>query len=407
MSQTFKTPSQVADDYLTTLKGLRPDVNTAQTDSDWWIRSRVVGGVVSGVYADQLQISNDAFPQNARHDALAKFLDLYFEGTFDPATAATGGVIMSGVSGSYGPGLSLIYQPNGNTYTTISSVTLAGATGSGATGDVIVVSNGQGQNQNLLAGTVLTISSPPAGINPTATVDSGAIGGGRDPETDDQARTRILQRIREPIAGGKVSDYQQFAFDADPSVTSASVLRFPFGFGTVMVVFTAGTSDIDTAINEGLPIVQIPNQTLINKVQAYIDSQNPVTDCAYITGPNPKSVNVTVAVKYVTGNGSTVPANQLDGQSLTQDQLVIREIQRAIYKTPPGGRQIGPSGFVVAADMEQVLDLNLSGQPYVTAAISPILSDRQVSALSATGYDLAILGNELPQPGTITVIALT
>lgn len=397
MAIVIKTPSQVADDYLSHLGAIKPDINTGQQDSDWYIRSRVLGGAFSGVLLDQKKLSNDAFPQSARHEALAKHLELYFADTFKAPTVGTGPVKFTGTNGSTMlAGTLLTYATNGNTYTTDSDLTL-----NGPSGVVTVTSVSTGQSQNLLENTVLTLASPPAGFDSTATVYGGNISDARDGETDAQASARIVERVREKLGGGKVSDYKQFALDADPSVVAANVLRFPYGFGSVGIVITAGTQDIDGALDRGEAVVVTPSAALIEKVQAYIDEQKPVTDCAFVQSPGEIPIDVTVKVTYANGHNSTIPS----GQTLTQAQLVQREVKRALYKTPPGGFTIGASGFVVASHIEEVIDIGLSAQPYSVGTLE-ILIDRQVEKLAASGYNRLILGNEIATPGTITVVEM-
>lgn len=399
-----KPPSAVAQDYLNELKSLKPSLNVDQTDSDWWIRSRVVGSVVAGVYADQRLIANDAFPQKARADATQRFLQEYFgpdpvQGNFLPATQAQGFVGVTGTTGqTLAQGLQLVYPPNGNQYTTTAAVTLDLLAG---TGNVPVLSVAAGQGQNLGAGAVLNFPSPPAGLNPTAIVASGGLSDARDPETLQQARARVLLRIRQPLSVGRVSDYIQYAMLADPSVVSASVARFPFGLGTVGVYITSGTTNIDQAIDGGQAISVIPSAQLIATVQAYLELNRPVTDCVTVLAPVTIPVNVSVGVHYANGNGSTIPA----GQTLTQDQLVQREVSRAIYKHPVGGFPIGSSGFVLASYIEETIDVKLSDEAVIAGSI-PILLDRQVSGLSATGWNLMILPNQVAIPGTITIVQI-
>lgn len=400
MAINYLTPDEIADQYLLYLKNLKPEVNTSQTDSDWWIRSRVIGGVFSGIYADQLKISNDAFPQSARREALERHLFTYFNEGFRQATQAVGNVLATAsATGTTIPaGTQFQYNPNGNLYTATETVSFIDAT----TASVPVISVATGQDQNLLEGASLSLPSPPPGINSTATVFGANISDGRNVESNEEAAARILRQIRTPLAGGKVADYIQFALDADPSVTSANVLRFPFGFGTVAVIITAGTTDIDAALDAGDPIVLIPSDELVQTVQDYIETQNPITDCATVLAPASTVQDVTVYVRYASGDNSTI----LSGQTLTQEQLVQREVQRAIYKTPPGGRILGASGYVVASEIEEVIDSNLSSTPYQIGNIAQILIDRQVADLSPSGANRLLLGNEVAFPGTITVVDL-
>lgn len=399
MAIEYKTPTQIADQYLLVLKNLKPEVNTKQTDSDWWIRSRVVGGVLSGVYADQRRIADDAHPQSARREALERHLDTYFGEGFTEATVAIGQVAATGTIGSTVVlGTQIQYDPNGNLYSVTDDFEFEAATGL-----ISVQSVATGQNQNLLEGASLSFVSPPAGVEPDVVVANGNISDGRDVESNELAADRILTQIRTPLGGGKISDYQQFALDADPSVTSASVIRFPFGFGSVAIIITAGTTDIDTALDNGDPIVPIPSASLIQTVQDYIETQNPITDCATVIAPVEVTIDVDVSVRYSQGTNSTI----LSGQTLTQEQLVQREVKRAIYKTPPGGRIFGATGFVVASEIEEVIDSNLSDEPHTVGNTISILRDRRVENLSATGANRSLAGNEIAVPGVITVTEIT
>lgn len=398
MAIDLKTPEQIAEEYLEHLKGLKPEVNTKQTDSDWYVRAHVVGGVVSGVYADQRLLSDDPFPQRCRRDAMAKHLELYFDDTFKAASPASGYAVVYGATGSNVPvNMQLLYAPNGNVYQAVSAVDFGAATAV----LVPILSVDSGQNQNLLSEAPLTISSPPAGIQANA-MASGNISNGRDAESLEQAAARVLDRIRSPIAGGNENDYRQWALEADSRVVAANVLRFPRGLGTVGVIITAGTSNIDQALDNGEAIVLVPSDELVAVVQDYVSAKGPLTDCVTVSKPNEVSINVSVTARFSSGTKDTIPA----GQTLTQGELVQREVKRAIYKTPPGGRKLGASGYVVASEIEEVIDLGLSTSPYTEGTL-PILSDRRVGDLAATGPNRCLLGTELAVPGTITIVEMT
>lgn len=396
MAINFQNPSEIGDQYLTILKTINPKVDISKTDSDWWIRSRVHGGVMSGVYADQQMIADDAFPQNARHEALGKHLQTYFNRDFNPAQPAEGPVMVSGANGTPVPaGMELTYGPNGNVYQVTDDVTLTGPTAI-----VNVQSVNAGQSQNLLAGAALTISSPPAGLNSSA-VASAAIADGTDAESDLEAATAILNRIQQPPAGGTANDYETYAKQASPSVTSAVAIRYIYGLGTVGIVITAGTSDIDAAINAGDPVIQTPSDILIGEVQNYVDAVEVLTDAVYVMGPNLAVQDVTVKVRYSSGDGSTIEPNT----GLSQDALVQREVQRALYKTPAGGRVFDNIGYVVASEIEEALDFGLSAESYTTGAYAQILLDRQVEDLTPTGVNRMLDKREIVTPGAINVIS--
>lgn len=410
MSQTLLTPSQIQTNWLTYLGNLKPGVDISLTDSDWWIRGAVVGGVVAGVYADNLAISNDAFPQNARQDAIAQWLQTLFgndpvQGNFLPPTNSQGFAAVTGNPGQViAINLQANYGPNGDTYIVQTSTTLDPIAG---TGLVPFQSVNTGQTQNLQGGAILTFPSPPPGLNSTAIVASGGFSDATDPETLPQARSRVLTRLRTPLSVGRVSDYIQYAKEADPSVTSASVDRYAFGLGTVAVYITSGTNNIDAAVNAGIPISVIPSQQLIDIVQAFLNINSPVTACVSVLAPASVLIDVMINCTFLSGDQTTVVSDPLNpGKTITQGQMVIREASRALYKTPVGGRQIGASGFVVASDIEQTIDISLSDEPFETGTTTSIILDRNVLPLSSSGYNRGLLPNQVPIPGTITIVEM-
>ncbi len=321
----------------------------------------------------------------------------YFGSGLIQPQPASGNVAVTGVDGTVIPqGTEFVYVPNGNSYQSTEEVTL-----SGVTGDVPIQSIGDGQIYNLLTGATLTCSTPPSGLNGTALSD-GAISGGRDTETAAEAAARILAFIQSPPAGGTAADYVRFAMEASDSVTGATVLRFFLGLGSVGIVITAGTTDIDTALDEGVPIVLTPTDALIDEVQTYVETQKVVTDCITVMGPTLVEVDVTVLVAYA-NNATDDTIEPVSG--LTYSALVQREVQRAIYKTPPGGRQINGIGYLTVDDIETQLDISLSAGPYIAGSYAQILANRQVQSLTGddNAPDLVMLQPQVVTPGTITV----
>lgn len=397
MALVFPTPTELGDQYLQILKSVKSDVDISRQDSDWWIRSRVVGGVTSGVYADQRKIAEDAFPQSARREALEKHLFTYFGEGFIPAQPSSGNVAVTGEIGTLiVQGTEFVYEPSGNAYQSTAPVTLTTTTGL-----VPIESVDVGQNQNLLDLAALTCSTPPGGLNP-AVVSSGPIGGGRNVESNEEAAARILDFIRQPPAGGTAADYARFARDANAQVVDANIIRFINGLGSLAIVITAGTTDIDDALDNGVAVVRQPSQTIIDSVQAYVETKKVVTDCVSVVGPLPVNANVTVRVRLGAGDLTTIDPTS----GLTYLLLIQREVKRAIYKTPPGGRQFNGNGYLVCSEIEEVLDSSLSAAPYAVGTYAQILTDRQVDDLSATGVNLGLGPQDMAEPGVITVLEM-
>ncbi len=395
-----KTQDDIFAEYRAYLLGLRADANIDQQESDHWIRGRVDSGVVSGVYADIEKVSLDPFPQSARREALLRHKFAYFnESSFSPATVSVGSVLLTGdaLAGPFTAGLQLTHAQTGNTYQTAEDVTLDGD----GEGTVEIQSVLAGQNQNLEAGATLSIGSPPAGLDSTATVDADGIKDGTNEEDEDRASQRILNRMRSSARGGNDNDYIEWALASDPAVTSASVLRYPIGLGTVGVIITSGTTDIDAAVDNDEVIDFTPSDDLIAIAQAYIESVNPTTACAFVYGPDLVELDVTVEARFTSGDVSTV----LSGQTLTQGELVEREVKRAIYYMGTGGtKMVDGTRFALRKTIEDMIDSKLSGGDTVIGETLQIVLDRLVSNLDGVNENLALTANQRPIPGTITVI---
>lgn len=395
MAIVIKTPRQVAQEFLDNLKALRPEINTDQTDSDWWIRSRVIGGVIGGVYADLSRVSNDAFPQSARREAVDRHLQVYFGSGLRPAQPAVGNVGVTGnASGiTVNVNTQFIHPATSQTYISTETVILQSVTGS-----IPVQSVTAGADQNLNTGTTLTISAPPGGLNSASVILSPGLTDGADVETTEAGAARVLAQIRNPSRGGTETDYANWAVASDVRVIGAVVNRHVYGLGTVQVIISAGTNAIDDAVDNDLPIVVQPSEELKEIVHDYIDAINPVCDAVYIDGPTELAIDVTCKVAFVAGNKDTLVENT----TITQGHLVVREIQRALYKTPIGGRVINGVAALRAADIEEQIDYNLSSAPYAVGLKYQIVGDRQVT-ISGGNPNLTLGVTQAAVPGTITI----
>jgi uncharacterized phage protein gp47/JayE len=111
--------------------------------------------------------------------------------------------------------------------------------------------------------------------------------GGTDVETNDELRSRILRRIRQPPMGGDLTDYEMWAL-AIPGVTRAWAKGNGMGIGTIVVWFLM---DDLRASDDGWPT---PGD--VETVAGYIDKVRPVTvkDC-YVVAPIKQFVDVTIS----------------------------------------------------------------------------------------------------------------
>jgi uncharacterized phage protein gp47/JayE len=133
---------------------------------------------------------------------------------------------------------------------------------------------------NLVAGTPLAVTVP--GIDGTAFVVE--LDHGTDDETDDQLRSRLLLRIRQPPMGGDATDYVQWTLGI-PGVTRAWSYPLEMGIGTVTVRFMM---DDLRATNFGFPLPQD-----VDMVEDYLSTVRPVAvKDFFVEAPIPYPINV-------------------------------------------------------------------------------------------------------------------
>lgn len=211
-----------------------------------------------------------------------------------------------------------------------------------------------GSAGNLLTGAPMVLTSPPYGINGSATVVE--MDGGTDTETDDELRARILKRIREPPMGGDATDYEQWAL-AVPGVTRAWCFPQEMGIGTCTLRFMM---DELRASNGGFPL---PDD--VDTVAAYINSVRPVTvKDMFVECPIPFPVNLKI--------------NYLDVDNAATHAAIIASLQNEFFvRSMPG--QIWYRAWTDEAIMNapgvNAYDLTASDVPMPSSGYMPILGD--------------------------------
>lgn len=405
----FPLPSQLQVQYLQILKAIKPSINIGDQNSDFVIRGQVFSAFSSGIYGDQAKVDNDTYITSSSPQALSLHgQDLNI--TQLPATASTtDSVTINGPNAVVvNPGdLTFLYATTGVTYTNTTGGTIASG--------VLIVSlkaTSTGSITNVAAPEQLSIIAPPNGISILATLNDN-LAGGSDIESTDSYRARLLNRLQFSPAGGNLNDIRNFAFAANPSVRSVIVLPFILGLGTVGVYITTGTTDIDTAVTNGLSIVRVPSQSVIDSVQAYMNLNAPITMCISVFAPTEIDFSGTVYVDLASGiTLSTVPNDPVNNPlGLTVQQLIVREYGRALYKVPVGGWQISglsPPGFIIGSYIEQSMQQWLSSEVDATSGLAigniPILSDIRIPALDGSNTNFAIVANNIVAPDTISVV---
>lgn len=201
------------------------------------------------------------------------------------ATPASGSAQFTGNPGVLIPSGTALLRQDSTPYVTTADGTVD------TTGNVIVpiTASSSGVVTNCDAGTAIALAAPIGGINGAGVVVAPGATGGADQETDDEFRTRMLQRYADPPQGGAAADYVEWATQV-PGCTRAWVLPNGWGPGTVVVYpmfddnglggFPQGSDGCATLETRG-PVAS--GDQLI--VADYIYPRQPVTALVYVATP--------------------------------------------------------------------------------------------------------------------------
>ena len=272
-----------------------------------------------------------------------------------------------------------------NTFT----YTVDGSPTSPATGTILagyvsvtipVKSDAFGESQNLNSGATLTLQSPLAGISDTLAVDFGAIGGGTDAETETSLRTRMIDRIQNPV-----SHFNEAAI-VDKAKEIAGVTR--------VFVESAGTILATTSVTS---IVRTGNVATVTATAHGLDSGMDVT----ISGAVETAYNGTFVVivesasvfHYIVAGTPTTPAT---GTILADSQVALGVVN--VYFTRDNDDNLIPTGSevnVVAAKLLEILPANTQTTDLNVAAPTAVPTDFVFSDLTpnTAGMRTAVTAN--------------
>jgi uncharacterized phage protein gp47/JayE len=261
------TLAELADRAVSDINTRLPGADASLRRSNLNVLALTHAGAVHGLYGYLDWIVRQVIYDTAESEYLERWSSIW--GIYRlPAAYATGSVTLAGASGSVVPAGTVLTRADGAEFSTDDEVTFSGTT---ATASVTALE--AGQDGNTAAAAKLTITTPVAGVEASATVDSNGLTQGADVETDAALRARLLSRIRQPPHGGASHDYLAWALEV-PGVTRAWVYPQELGAGTVTVRFVR---DNDAAI--------FPDAGELAAVQAYIDERRPVTAQVTVTAP--------------------------------------------------------------------------------------------------------------------------
>ena len=160
---------------------------------------------------------------------------------------------------------------------------------------VPVQSTDFGDNTNQSADAALKLQSPISGADDTGNVDAGGLEGGTDQEDDASLRSRLNDRIQNPIAHFNVAEITSVAKEV-AGVTRVFVQEITPAVGQVTVYFMR-----DNDVNP------IPSAPEVSAVDAKIQAIRPAnTDVADVIVAAPTAVPVNFTFTGLTPNTSTM-----------------------------------------------------------------------------------------------------
>lgn len=263
-------------------------------------------------------------------------------------------------------------------------VTIPGTSGTGQIiGTWDAAAGSEGQIGNLLPGTELQLSSPPAGSDQTITIFAGPTVPGQDAETAPALLLRIQAKMQRPPNGGNGTDYQQWgmtATDENGALITTAVLFayiYPNYYGDscpLMVVLQAASGTARQV--SALILTAIADYLRGSEIR---EGVAPVgQDCTVLTGYMPASRALRERVRCVVSKSAFA-------FDWARGTTAYKVFAKSIAALP---------GWATAAGANAVLELDQLAPVTLKDAISAETSP-QIQVDTGTGS--AFLGPVVPQ----------
>lgn len=276
--------------------------------SDIRIKLVIVCAGLMGLYNQLLNVFYTIFITTADTDGLNRWGGV-FKIQRKPATISSGSIKIYGTQNTIIPLSTSATFTDGTIVQTKQQTVLDQNDTGGYYAIVACDSVTTGSASNEAVNKSCTITSPPAGVTSTATVNI-AFTGGADPETDDQYRARLLNRVQQPPQGGNTNDFQTWALSQLGIGYAACIPgNQRRGLGTVDVVCMGMNGDVpgqdqvpyDATGNQ----IDTPTSPTHGTVWSFINSIRPVGMDSQVNvniyGGHVKKINMSVQAQPLPG----------------------------------------------------------------------------------------------------------
>lgn len=420
----LKTQDEISAEYIGLIKQFNDKTNPDIILSDWWVKGKVLGGVLSGCYQDIYLKSLNIFPQTSTGTAIDKNLASWglvarLGSTFSISTVGMNAAPSENFI--INEGTILIYAPTADQYIVDKTTEIKTTDFQ----NIPLRSKKSGSGYVLPIGATLTLQIPivvgSVTISSLYVFDSVD---GQNIENDGQALERLLNAIQNPAAGGREQDYYNWALDANnlltnPIITNAIILPNFLAKGIVGIFGLAGSGPGDWLLNQGLLASTVfiqYSRTLNNSgIEAIIQNVNafrPINDIISVatndtfvlpdyssTGGYIKifvslvpNVSLSTILTIISSDQNNNPINI----QISVEDLILRETRRAIVNFQFGGIQSGNTRYIPISAIEQSLDNGLNAISGDEGIYASILLGRQVLIYNPTTSDYEYINIPLP-----------
>jgi uncharacterized phage protein gp47/JayE len=265
---TVPTRDDVLAEYLAALKVARPQTDTSKGSPEW-ARANALVELVYGLHWQVRTAQRSIWPtEDTPTEDLERHAELRVgqrivasKASGTDALRVTG--TLAGAAVTTGDTLA---HSDGTRFQVAETVTVGAGTA-----DVSIEAITAGIVGNKVSGDALTFETPPANINAAASLVV-TLSGGYDQETDAELLERVQDAFRNPPAGGRFSDYRQWARDI-PGVGGA----YCYGPSSYALTGRRGVGIVDVAVvAQGTGAARFPSAALVQLVQDALDEQRPV-----------------------------------------------------------------------------------------------------------------------------------
>lgn len=300
MPKLFKTPSEIRDDYLRTIKNGLIDLGVSNPNvsenSDFYIEGQALADQISAVF-NNIEVQADAsFPDTATGTDLDRILTIYGLSRRNAGGASGKIEITTSATTFVAVGENLV-----STTGIVYEVTVGGSYSDGD--EIPVASVDEGADTNLAAESILTWTNPPAYTQSTATV-SQAITGGVDLEDDETARARLLTRLQNPPASGNWQHVAEISESSDPVIQKAFIYQAANGPATIHIAVVGYPS----AVSKSRVVDTIKlNSVIIPTILGNLPEHTETTITTVIDEPTDCAVELTIPLAVSSTSLSTGP----------------------------------------------------------------------------------------------------